>query len=115
MKIEHDAILTCAACGVEGPHELLYLSEHMRASRCTNCGFTAVYSENLYADYARDLAQRTSRFPINLASQAFRRPTAVLGWPVKAVRKPLELLKEVNYVAVLGNASRRGPRAGIRR
>ncbi len=111
MKIEHDAILTCAACGVEGPHELLYLSEHMRASRCANCGFTAVYSENLYADYARDLAQRTSRFPINLASQAFKRPTTVFSWPFKAATKPIGLLKELSYVTVLKRGPRRGHQA----
>ncbi len=42
MKVERDAILTCSACGVEGSHELLYLSEHLCASRCVNCGATHV-------------------------------------------------------------------------
>jgi len=106
LKVENDAILTCTACGVEGPHELLYLSEHMCASRCANCGHAVVYSHNLYADYARDLAGRTSRLPISLASKVLRSPVDVLRWPFKMANKPLGLLKELNYVAVL----ERGPR-----
>jgi hypothetical protein len=33
LKVERDAILTCSTCGVDGPHELLYLAEHLCASR----------------------------------------------------------------------------------
>lgn len=106
MKVESDAILTCMACGVEGSHELLYLSEHMCASRCANCGHAVVYSHNLYADYARDLAERTSRLPINLASRVLRKPIDIMKWPFKVANKPLGLLKELNYVSVL----ERGPR-----
>lgn len=110
MKVENDAILTCTVCGVEGPHELLYLSEHMCASRCANCGHAVVYSHNLYADYARDLADRTSRLPISLASKVFRAPVDILRWPFKVARKPFGLLKELNYVSVLERGPRR-PRA----
>jgi predicted RNA-binding Zn-ribbon protein involved in translation (DUF1610 family) len=111
LKVENDAILTCTACGVEGPHELLYLSEHMCASRCANCGHAVVYSHSLYADYARDLAGRTSRFPISLASKVFRTPVDILRWPFKAAYKPLGLLKELNYVTVLERGPRRRQRA----
>ena len=113
MKVERDAVLTCADCGVEGPHELLYLSEHMRGSRCANCRYTAVYSDHLYSDYARDLVGRTSHLPLTLASRAFRHPTEVFRWPFKAVRKPLGLLKELSYVTILerGPHGRRTPRS----
>ncbi|CAN5905971.1 hypothetical protein BH23ACT11_BH23ACT11_00120 [soil metagenome] len=101
MKVEQDAILTCANCGMEGPHELLYLSEHMRGSRCQNCRYAAIYSDHLYADYAWDLMERTTHLPQSLASRAFRRPTAVFSWPLKAARKPFGLVKEFGYVTVL--------------
>lgn len=106
MKVEQDAILTCAACGVEGPHELLYLSEHLRGSRCVNCRYAAVYSDHLYADYARDLMDRTTHLPQSLAKEAFKKPTDVFSWPFKAALKPFGLLKELGYVTVL----ERGPR-----
>lgn len=115
MKVERDAILTCANCGVEGPHELLYLSEHMRGSRCKNCRYSAVYSDHLYSDYARDLAERTSHLPASLASRAFQHPTEIFGWPLKAARKPFGLLKELGYVTILerGLRKRRKPNSRV--
>lgn len=98
MKVETDAILICSACRVEGPHELLYLSEHLRASRCANCGETRVYSGHIYAEYARDLFERTGRLPMRFAGDVIRRPTALVGWPVKALKKPFGLVKEVGQV-----------------
>lgn len=106
MKVERDAVLTCSVCGVEGPHELLYLSEHLRASRCANCGATQVYSGHIYADYARDLAERTARLPLRLTEDAVRRPTSLLSLPIKAIRKPVGLLKEVNLVAAFERSRR---------
>jgi hypothetical protein len=108
MNVEREAILTCSACRVEGPHELLYLSNHLRASRCRNCGATRVYSEHIYADYARDVAERTARLPLKLAVDAVRRPLGVLGWPVKALRKPFGILEEMNQVYAF-EQSRRSP------
>ena len=114
MKVEQDAILTCAVCGVEGPHELLYLSEHMRGSRCENCRYTAIYSDHLYADYVRDLAERTSHLPVSLVSRAFQHPTEVFGWPLKAVHKPFGLLKELGYVIFLERGLNRRRTPGSR-
>ena len=99
MKLDREAVLTCSACGVEGPHELLYLSEHLCASRCANCGKNQVFTGHIYAEYARDLAERTaglltSRF----VGDVFKRPTQVFRYPFKAVGKPFQLLREVSQV-----------------
>ena len=98
MKVERDAILTCSACGIEGPHELLYLSEHLSASRCVNCGKSQTYSGRIYSQYARDLVERTGRLPRKFAEEALKHPTKVMGWPFKALRKPYTLLREVDQV-----------------
>lgn len=97
MKIEKDAILTCSACGTEGPHELLYLSEHLSASRCPNCGSTQVYSGHIYSEYARDLAERVTRLPGRFLNDV-RYPFRIAGWPVKAIFKPYGLLREFDQV-----------------
>jgi hypothetical protein len=113
LKVEKDAILICSECGIEGPHELLYLSKHLRASRCVNCGATHVYSGHIYAEYARDLAERTSRLPGRFAGDVFRRPTEIVWWPFKALRKPFRLIGEVNQVTTF-ERSRRAPAPGRR-
>lgn len=99
MKIEDDAILTCSACGVEGPHELLYLSGHLAASRCLNCDEARVYSEHLYEDYVRDVIERTGHLPEKLATEAFKSPLSLAFWPIKAIHKPLSLAREINRLS----------------
>lgn len=113
MKVEQDAILTCSACGVEGPHELLYLSEHLCASRCANCRKTQVYSGHIYAEYARDLVERTGRLPVRFAQDALRRPTELIKWPVKLLGKPLGLVREVDQITSF-ERSRRSTSVGRR-
>ncbi len=108
MKLEPDAGLVCTNCGVEGPHELLYLSDHVRASRCGNCGAARMFTSHLYADYARDVAERGLRLPFGLVGRALRNPLEVFVWPVKVVRKPFELLEELGQVATLDRVYRRG-------
>ncbi len=112
MKVDRDAILTCSACGVEGPHELLYLSEHLCASRCANCGKTQVYSGHIYAEYAKDLAERTSHLPGRFVGDTLRHPTNLVKLPFKAARKPFGLLKEVSQVTAF-ELSRRSARRRI--
>ena len=99
MKVERDVILTCTRCGVEGSHELLYLSGLIRASRCGNCAYRRVYSGSLYASYARDVVQRGARLPVALVGRAIHDPLELFSWPVKGVRKPIKLLGELNQVA----------------
>lgn len=106
MKVDRDAILTCSACGIEGPHELLYLSEHLSASRCVSCGKTQVYSGEIYSQYARDLIERTGRLPRKFVKEAIKHPTRVIAWPFKALRKPYTLIKEVDQVTTFHQGSR---------
>ena len=113
MKVETDAILTCSACGVEGPHELVYLSEHLCASRCVNCGKTQVYSSHIYTEYARDLAARTVQIPGRVAGEVFHRSAEVAKWPFKALRKPFGLLREVSQITTF-ERSRRSSTPGHR-
>ena len=63
MKVERDVVLACSACGVEGAHELLYLSGRLAASRCATCGTRLVVSAHPLADYAEDVAARAARLP----------------------------------------------------
>jgi hypothetical protein len=112
LKVERDAILTCSVCGVEGPHELLYLSEHLCASRCVNCGATSVYSEHIYSEYARDLAERTTHLPARVAGDALRHPTQIVMWPIKALRKPFGLLREVTQVTAFEQSRNKAPTPG---
>lgn len=84
---------------MEGPHELLYLSEHLSASRCPNCGNTQVYSGHIYSEYARDLAERVTRLPGKFIDDALRHPVRVVGWPLKAIFKPYGLLREFDQVS----------------
>lgn len=109
MKVEDDAVLTCSNCGIEGPHELLYLSEHLCASRCANCGKTQVYSGHIYAEYARDLAERTSRLPTRLAGEVLRHPTALVKLPFKVLGKPFGLIREVTEVTAFERGRRTRP------
>lgn len=106
MKVDNDAILTCGSCGIEGPHELLYLSEHLCASRCANCVKTQVYSGHIYTEYARDLVRRTTTFPARFAGEMLRHPTHIVRWPFKALRKPLVLLHEMTQVTSFERSGR---------
>lgn len=113
MKVEKNAILTCSTCRVEGPHELLYLSEHLCASRCVNCGQTQIYSGHIYTEYARDLAVRTVRIPGRVAGDVCHRSAELAKWPFKALRKPFGLLTEVNQITTF-ERSRRSSTPGRR-
>lgn len=106
MKLEKAAILTCSTCGVEGGHELLYLSERLRASQCDSCGKTQIYSGRILTEYARDMMERTLNLPGKLTGEAMETPTKVALWPVKAIRKPFSLLVEINQVATLERSRR---------
>jgi len=109
MKVYEDAVLTCSACGVEAEHELLYLSEHLRASRCKNCGETRIYSDHIYAEYLKDVFERTSRLPYRFADEALHSPTGLLKWPFKALRKPFGLLREANQLLSFERCRRTRP------
>ncbi len=103
MKFDRDVTLACGVCGEEGLHELLYLSEHLRASRCGSCGHAGVYSSDLHADYAADLAGRFLMLPRKFAGEAARHPIRLLWWPIKALRKPLKILREIDRVETFGH------------
>jgi NMD protein affecting ribosome stability and mRNA decay len=109
LKLEKAAILTCSTCGIEGKHELLYLSERLEASRCSSCGKTQVYSKRIYSEYARDMVRRTLHLPGKLTGEVLENPVTVASWPVKAIRKPFRLLAEVSQVAFLERSRRSGP------
>jgi hypothetical protein len=112
LKVVRDAILTCSACGVDGPHELLYLSEHLCASRCVDCGTTQVYSDHIYSEYARDLAERTTHLPVRVAGDVLRHPTQIVKWPFKALRKPFGLLREMTQVTAFEQSRNKAPMPG---
>ena len=113
MKVETDAILVCSSCGVEGEHELLYLSDPLRASRCKNCGAPLRFSEHVYAEYAWAVAGRTARLPRKFVGDVFKSPSWIVTYPVRALRKPFSLLREIGQVSAFER--RRRLREVIRR
>lgn len=112
MKVHKDAVLTCSTCGVEGPHELLYLSDRLRASRCANCGKTLVYSGRIYTEYALDLAERTTNYAGKMAGNVLRGPVELVRLPFKAIGKPFGLLREIHEVASFKRRRSRRARSG---
>ena len=114
MKLDREAVLTCSACGVEGPHELLYLSEHLCASRCMSCGKNQVFTGHIYADYARDLAERTAGLTGRFVGDVFKRPTQVFRYPFKAAIKPFQLAREVTQVTAFERGRRSRTIPGLR-
>lgn len=102
VKIEEDAVLSCSACGVEGRHELLYLSNHLAASRCLNCEETRVYSEHLYEDYVRDVVERTGHLPEKPIVKALKIPLSLAFWSLR-VEKPLSMACEFGRLASFRN------------
>ncbi len=111
MRVEDEAILTCPSCRVDGRHELLYLSDRLRASRCDSCGYTQMFSGRIYAEYARDVTDRAASLPRRLAGQAIRHPFGVFGWPARALLKPLGLLNDVGKVTDFERRSHQRPAA----
>lgn len=110
MKVERGFVLACSACGAEGPHELLYLSGRLAASRCATCGIRMVFSSHPLAGYAEDVAARAARLPRRFAEEAGAEPLAVVqGWPAKALRKPFALLGEAGEVISLAGTGLRHP------
>ena len=107
MKVERDVVLSCSVCGVEGPHELLYLSGRLNASRCMGCGTTLAYSGPVYAGYALDVAGRTVRLSGRVVGRAVGGVAGALRLPVRAARKPFGLLGEAYRVAAFERRTRR--------
>ena len=112
MKVENEAILMCPNCRVEGRHKLLYLSNRFQASRCDNCGYTQMFSGRIYTEYAKDVTDRVTSLPWRMAERAIRHPLGVFGWPIKALRKPFGLLREVGKVTGFERGSHRRPPRG---
>ena len=71
-----------------------------------------VYSDHIYSEYARDLAERTTHLPVRVAGDMLRHPTQIVKWPFKALRKPFGLLREVNQVTAFEQSRNRAPDAG---
>lgn len=114
MNVAREVVLTCSVCGTEGPHELLYLSGDVAASRCATCGTTLAFLPDLRMCYAGDIAVRAARLPRRFVGEAATRPLRLLLWPAKALRKPFRLLREMEEIAAFRGTSARRPPAGRR-
>jgi hypothetical protein len=99
VRVDRVGDLLCNACGVRGPHELLYLNEHLLAHRCMSCGSTTTYSRHLYTDYALDVGVRSAHLPGRLAQEARQGPRRLLSLPGRAARKPFRLAGELRRLA----------------
>lgn len=60
MNVVREVVLTCSVCGTEGPHELLYLSGAVAASRCAAYGTRLAFLPDLRMRYAEDIAVRAA-------------------------------------------------------
>lgn len=98
MRVHDHVELGCVFCGEDQPHELLYPSEQMKASRCEICGRVLVFSGPLQEEHAVDLFRRVLRLPVKVGREFSERPLPPLAWPARVVRKPLLVLKEAQTV-----------------
>lgn len=98
MIIQHSELI-CASCGQQTEHELLSLSRHLRASRCTACGYVVVFSSDLKWDYAQDFIDRVKRLPDRFQRELAADPRLLAYWPYKAIRKPFKILRELERVS----------------
>lgn len=96
MKIFEHVELECVFCKGDRPHELLYLSGSMRASKCEDCGHVLVFSGPLREEYTIDVMRRVLRLPSRLNRELVSSPLSSLLWPAKAAIKPLQLAQEAH-------------------
>lgn len=90
-------VLTCVACGTEGPHELVMVGRLLHSTRCAACGDVVRHEQrDLMATYLRDLEHRLLTKPQRMARRARREPGAFLvSLPVALLRQPGKVLAEV--------------------
>jgi hypothetical protein len=64
------------------------------------------FSEHVYADYAWDVAGRTARLPGRFVGDVFRGPSWIVTYPVRVLRKPFSLIREIGQVTAFDRRRR---------
>lgn len=115
MQVFEHVELECTFCEEERPHELLYLSGFMRASRCETCGHALVFSGPLREEHTIDVMRRALRLPGRLNRELLSSPLSSLLWPAKAAIKPLQLAQEAHRLRAFEPGRGSADRPGLRR
>jgi hypothetical protein len=89
--------LTCVACGVEGPHQLIMVGRLLHSTRCEACGHVVRHEQrDLMAAYLRDLENRLLTKPRRMLRRALQEPLSfTLGLPGAVLRQPAKLAGEL--------------------
>ncbi|NIH79698.1 hypothetical protein [Amycolatopsis viridis] len=89
--------LTCARCGTDTPHDVVYAGRLLVQVTCTACGKTL--ERDVRADYLADLRRRVASKPKRMLRRLRKNPLRFAGSLPKTVpAKPLELLSEIVVV-----------------
>lgn len=91
------AELTCVACRLEGPHELVTAGRLLQSTRCLACGHVVRHEQrDLMAAYLRDLEHRVLTKPGRMARRAVREPvTFARELPGALLRQPAKFAGEL--------------------
>lgn len=98
MKVKKmEAGLYCVNCKDEVNHEVTYINDDIKSIRCTECGRTKELKIDLKKEFYSEIYERISTKPTRMTKE-YKEDLShlLLSLPVRVIRKPYRLLKDVN-------------------
>ena len=98
MKVKKmEAGLYCVNCKEEVNHEITYINDDIKSIRCEQCNRTKELKMDLKKEFYKEIYERISTKPTRMTEE-YRKDLShlLLSLPVRAIRKPYRLLKDVN-------------------
>jgi len=98
MKVKKmEAGLYCLHCKEEVDHEITYINSQIKSIRCLQCNKTKELKIDIKKELYKELVERISTKPTRMTEE-YRKDLShlLLSLPVRAIKKPYRLLKDVN-------------------
>ena len=98
MKVKKmEAGLYCLDCKEEVNHEVTYINNDIKSISCLECGRTKEMKMDLKKKFYKEIYERISTKPTRITKE-YKEDLShlLLSFPVRAIRKPYRLLKDVN-------------------
>ncbi|MGI2327119.1 bh protein [Planococcus sp. YIM B11945] len=98
MKMKKmEADLYCVHCKEEVDHEITYINSQIKSIRCLQCGKTKELKIDVKKELYKEIFERISTKPTRMTEE-YRKDLShlLLSLPVRAIKKPYQLLKDVN-------------------
>ncbi|WP_416144174.1 bh protein [Planococcus koreensis] len=98
MKVKKmEAGLYCLGCKEEVNHEVTYINDDIKSISCLQCGRTKELKLDLKKEFYKEIYERISTKPTRITKE-YKEDLShlLLSLPVRAIRKPYQLLKDVN-------------------